>query len=161
MNLYLIGGVEGCERELVEKLIEARAGKGSIRLYVNSRGGDLASALAIVGAMRALDVTAVVLGECHSAALLPFAAAKKRLVMPWTTCLFHVAYEEDAKGDMTIEDAKQFVFNMEEAERQKNEILAELLGVKIDVIDDWSEQGRYVTAKELAEAGLVEILKEE
>lgn len=161
MNLYLIGGVEECERELIEKLIEARVEGGNIRLYINSGGGEISSALAIVGAMRALDVTAVVLGECHSAALLPFAAAKKRLVMPWTTCLFHVAYEEDGKGDRTIEDAKQFVFNMEEAERQKNEILAELFGVKIELIDDWSEQGRYVTARELADAGLVEILKEE
>ena len=38
---------------------------------------------------RQLEATAIVLGECSSAALMVFAACRRRFVTPYSTLLFH------------------------------------------------------------------------
>src|SRR6266567_7795399 len=89
-EVAVIGEVDDWEEDVVRSLLEAPAG-GACVFYIDSAGGSVYGALAVLTLMkhRRLTGTAVVLGECSSAALLLFAACPKRLVTAHSTLLFH------------------------------------------------------------------------
>jgi len=82
-EISLIGDVDAWEADAVKELLEAPEGSECV-FYLDSAGGSVYGALAVVALMRLrrLKATVYVLSECSSAALLIFAACHKRFVNP-------------------------------------------------------------------------------
>src|SRR5262245_62736004 len=89
-EIPVVGEVDDWEADVIHALLEVPKG-GECVFYIDSAGGSVFGALAALTLMRyrELSGTAVVLGECSSAALLLFAACHKRIVTPYSTFLFH------------------------------------------------------------------------
>src|SRR5262249_56731540 len=89
-EIPVIGDVDDWEADVVKSLLEVPSG-GEVVFYIDSAGGSVYGALAVLTLLRhrRLEGTAVVLGECSSAALLLFAACRRRLVTAHSTLLFH------------------------------------------------------------------------
>src|SRR5690242_6737046 len=90
LEIPVIGDVDDWEAEVIKTLLEVPPG-GACVFYIDSAGGSVYGALAVLTLLRhrKLESTAVVIGECSSAALLLFAACHRRLVTPYSTLLFH------------------------------------------------------------------------
>src|SRR4051794_22568626 len=78
-EIAVVGEVDDWESEVVKALLEVAPG-GECVFYIDSAGGSVFGALAVLTLLRQrrLSASAVVLGECSSAALLLFAACRKR-----------------------------------------------------------------------------------
>ena len=131
----------------------------AMRAYVDSAGGSVYSALSIVTMvrLRRLKVWVVVLGECSSAALLVFGVAKRRFVTPLSTLLFHrTRSESDKLIDATA--ARHWASHFVKLEEDLNAFQAHLFGGSEKLVMQWTEEGRFVTGKEVVEAGLAEMI---
>src|SRR5947209_13861417 len=89
-EIAVVGEVDDWESEVVKALLEAPPG-GECVFYIDSAGGSVFGALAVLTLLRhrRIESSAVVLGECSSAALLVFAGCRRRWVTPYSTLLFH------------------------------------------------------------------------
>jgi ATP-dependent Clp protease, protease subunit len=89
-EVSLVGDLTDNEADLVEKLLGVEPG-GECILYFDSPGGSPYAALALTSLvlLRGLVATGIVMGECSSAALWPFAACRRRLVTRFSVLLFH------------------------------------------------------------------------
>src|ERR1700722_16165290 len=88
-EIPVIGEVDDWESDVVKELLDIPAG-GACVFYIDSAGGSVFGALAVLTLLRQrrIDSSAVVIGECSSAALLLFAPCRKRLVTRYSTLLF-------------------------------------------------------------------------
>src|SRR5262245_44224453 len=89
-EIPVIGDVDDWEADVVKALLELPP-RSTCIFYIDSAGGSVFGALAVITLLRHrhIQATAVVIGECSSAALLLFAACRQRLVTPYSTLLFH------------------------------------------------------------------------
>src|SRR5262249_58843304 len=85
-EIALIGDVDDWEEEVVKQLLELPA-QSECTLYIDSAGGSVYGALAVMTLMRLrkLETTGIVLGECSSATILIFAACRHRLGARYST----------------------------------------------------------------------------
>src|ERR1700676_4752084 len=90
VEIAVVGEVDDWQKEVMDALLEVPHG-GKCVFYIDSSGGSPYGALAVLALIkhRRLDATAIVLGECSSAALWLFAGCARRLVTPFSACLFH------------------------------------------------------------------------
>jgi ATP-dependent protease ClpP protease subunit len=107
---------------------------------------------------RRLEGTAVVLGECSSAALLLFAACRRRLVTPYSTLLFHRMRWQSEKR-IHSKEAFHWAQHFEEMEKDIDELQARLFGAAEDLVRTWTANGHYVTGTQLAATGLAELVQ--
>ncbi len=89
-EIPVIGDLDECERDVITKLLEFKDG-AACTLYIDSGGGRVYSALAIMSLIMLKEIRAqgVVLGACSSAALLVLAACRQRTAMPYSVFQFH------------------------------------------------------------------------
>ena len=157
-EIGLTGDLTDRESELMDALIELPRGSAGT-LWFDSPGGSVYTGLAMASALklRGLRATAVVLGECSSAAILPFAACERRLVTRHATLLFHPVRwhsEEDVKREEAVEWARHFEY----MERDIDDLLSKLLPMDRDALEAWTRPGKFVAGTELVDAGLAEPL---
>lgn len=153
-EIPLCGDLTDRQAELLEKLTEVPRGSRGI-LYFDSCGGSVYTGLALGSLirLRSLKVAGVVLGECSSAALLPFASCQKRFVTVQSTLLFHpMRWQSDE--DVRLEEATEWARHFKELESQLDLLLVHLLGVSKEVLHGWTRPGRFVSGPELAQAGI-------
>ena len=157
-EVVLCGDLTDKQVELTEKLVEVpRCSRGTI--FFDSCGGNVFVGLALASLirLRGLDPIGVVAGECSSAALLPFAACRRRFVTPHATLLFHPMRwqsEENVKLEEAAEWARQFQL----LEGDIDQLLAKMLGIPVETIHQWTRPGRFLTGKEIAEAGIAQLI---
>ena len=108
--------------------------------------------------MRNLRATGVVTGECSSATLWPFAACHRRFVTPFSVLLFH-PMRWQSEENVGLAEAAEWARHFGHLEQEMDNLLAELFGISIDDMNQWINPGRYFTGRELAEAGLVELVE--
>jgi ATP-dependent protease ClpP protease subunit len=99
----------------------------------------------------------VVTGECSSAALWPFAACERRLVTRFSVFLFH-PMKWQSEEHIGIREAAEWSRHFAELEKEMDVLLAELFGRAPDLIQQWIATHRYVTGREMADAGLAELV---
>ena len=152
------GDLTDRQGELMADLVELpRGSRGTV--WFDSPGGSVYTGLAMASVMRlrGLRATAVVAGECSSAAILPFAACERRLVTRHATLLFHPVRwhsEEDVKREEAVEWARHF----DAMEQDIDDLLAKLLPMDRDALEKWTRPGKFVSGTELVEAGLAELI---
>jgi ATP-dependent protease ClpP protease subunit len=146
------------EGELSQRLLSIAPG-AECKLYFDSPGGSPYCAMSLVTLLRLRDIraTAVVTGECSSAALWPFAACRRRLVTPYSVFLFH-PMKWQSEEHIGIREAAEWSRHFAALERDMDVLLCQLLGGPEDLINDWIRTHRYVTGREMAEAGLAELV---
>jgi ATP-dependent Clp protease protease subunit len=158
-EIAVIGEVDDWEEEVVRSLLEVPRG-GACVFYIDSTGGSVYGALAVLTLLRhrKLTATAIVIGECSSAALLLFAACRRRLVTQHSTLLFHkMRWQSDKRVDSS--EARLWAKHFEELEHDMDELQARLFGAAEEKVREWTQGGHFVTGPQVVAAGLAELLE--
>ncbi len=159
VEIPLVGDLTENQSELCEKLLTVEPG-GECILYIDSLGGSPYCAMALTSliVLRGLRATGVVAGECSSAALWPFAACHRRLVTPFSVLLFH-PMKWQSEENVDLGEAAEWARHFAELETEMDSLLARLLDVPAEKIQQWVRAGRYVSGPELAQAGIAELVE--
>ena len=158
VEFAIIGDLTDTEGDLTDRILGVEPG-GECTIYFDSPGGSPYCAMSLVTLLRLRDVrgTAIVTGECSSAALWPFATCRRRLVTPYSVFLFH-PMKWQSEEHIGIKEAAEWSRHFAELEREMDVLLCQLFGRSADLINEWIRTHRYVTGKEMADAGLAELI---
>jgi len=158
LEIAIVGDLTDNESDLTERILGIEPG-GECTIYFDSPGGSPYCAMSLVTLLRLRDIraTAVVTGECSSAALWPFATCRRRLVTPYSVFLFH-PMKWQSEEHIGIREAAEWSRHFADLEREMDVLLCELFGTAERLIADWIRTHRYVTGREMAEAGLAELV---
>jgi len=158
-EIPVIGDVDDWENDVVKALLELPP-RSECVFYIDSMGGSVYGALAVMTLLRhrQLEATAIVLGECSSAALLLFAACSRRMVTPYSILLFHrMRWQSDKRVDS--EEASLWARHFDQMEKDMDDLQVRLFGTAEKQIREWTQGGHYVTGPQVVAAGLAEILE--
>ena len=157
-EILLAGDFNDKHTELLQAVLDVPRGSRGV-IYFDSNGGSVYTALSLLALirLRGLQATGVVLGECSSAALLPFAACQKRYVTPFATLLFH-PMKWESEENVRLREAAEWARHFQEIETHFDHMLQELVPISAELLTRWTEPGRFVSGRELAQAGLAELL---
>jgi ATP-dependent protease ClpP protease subunit len=159
VEIAVIGEVDDWEADVVKQLLEVPPG-GECVFYFDSAGGSVFGALAALTLLRyrKLSATAVVLGECSSAAILLFAACRKRLVTAHSTMLFHrMRWQSDKR--VAAGEALLWAKHFDDLEKGIDDLQVRLFGAAEEQVRAWTAAGHYVTGPQVVEAGLADLLE--
>lgn len=137
--------------------LESQNPKEDIKIYINSPGGSVTSALAIYDTMQYVrpDIQTICVGMAASAASLLLAAGKKgkRMILPNGEVMIHQVMG-GAQGQATDIDihAKHIL----KTKDNLNKILAKHTGQKIAKVEKDSERDNFMTAEEAKAYGIVD-----
>ena len=159
LEIAICGDLAQHEHDIYDKLLGVPPG-GECVLYFNSPGGSAYSALSLASliVLRGMQATGVVIGECSSAAIWPLAACRRRIVTAHSILLFHQLKWESGEH-VDISEAAEWARHFAYLEQDMDGVLARLFGVSTDKLAAWTKPGRYVTGRELAAAGLAELVE--
>jgi len=159
LEIAIVGDLTDNQSTLCEKLLEVEPG-GECTLYFDSLGGCPYSAMALVSLirLRGLKATGVVAGECSSAALWPFAACRRRIVTAWSVLLFH-PMRWQSEENVVLPEAAEWARHFAQLEGDMDRLLADLFEYPLEKLRPWLSPGRYVSGRELADAGLAELVE--
>jgi ATP-dependent Clp protease, protease subunit len=158
-EIALVGDLTDNESELTERFLSVPSG-GQCTLYIDSPGGSPYCAMSLMSLMllRGLNATGIVTGECSSAALWPFAACRRRLVTPFSVLLFH-PMKWQSEEHVGLAEAAEWARHFGMLENEMDQLLAELFGVSRELMNKWINPGKYISGRELADAGLAEMVE--
>lgn len=137
--------------------LESQNQKEDIKIYINSPGGVVTSALAIYDTMQYVkpDVQTICVGLAASAASLLLAAGAKgkRMILPNGEVMIHQVMG-GARGQATDIDihARQIL----KTKKKLNEILAKHTGQKFSKIEEDTERDYFMSAVEAKKYGIVD-----
>ncbi len=153
-EIAVCGDLTDRQTDLLERFTNVpRGSRGTV--YFDSCGGSVYTGVALgtLIRLRNLRVTAVVIGECSSAALLPFAACQRRLVTPHSTMLFH-PMRWQSEEDVRLEEATEWARHFKEMETRLDALLASLMNLPPETLNNWTRPGRFISGPELAAANI-------
>jgi ATP-dependent Clp protease protease subunit len=158
LEIALVGDLTDNAAELTDRILSIEPG-GECTIYFDSPGGSPYCAMSLVGLLRlrGIAATAVVTGECSSAAIWPFAACHRRYVTPYSVFLFH-PMKWQSEEHIGIREAAEWSRHFAELERDMDVLLVDLFGREAERINEWIRTHRYVTGREMAKAGLAELI---
>jgi len=158
IDIAIVGDLTDNEADLTNQLLSVEP-SGECTIYFDSPGGSPYCAMSLVTLLRLRDIraTAVVTGECSSAALWPFAACRRRMVTAYSVFLFH-PMKWQSEEHIGIKEAAEWSRHFADLERDMDILLCQLFGRSADLINQWIRTHRYVTGKEMAEAGLADLV---
>lgn len=157
-EIVVSGELVDKDGELHQRLVDVpRNSRGTI--FFDSCGGSafMGLALASLIRLRGLRATAVVAGECSSAALMPFAACADRYVTPHSTLLFH-PIRWQSEEQVRLEEAAEWARHFRAMEADHDALIARLFGCGEETIRKWNNPGRFVSGEELVAAGLAKMV---
>ncbi len=158
-EIAFVGDLTEHESELTERLLSVPQG-GECTLYIDSPGGSpyCAMSLAMLITFRGLRATGIVTGECSSAALWPFAACCRRIVTPLSVLLFH-PMKWQSEEHVGLAEAAEWARHFRQLETEMDDLLARMLGIPRERLEQWISPGRYVSGREFAQSGLAELVE--
>ena len=159
IEIAMVGDLTDCEGELTDKLLSVEPG-GHCTIYFDSPGGSPYCAVSLMTLirLRRIRATGIVTGECSSATLWPFAACERRIVTPYSVLLFH-PMRWQSEENVGLAEAAEWARHFGQLEKDMDNLLARLLGVSPDQMAKWINPGKYVSGKELAAAGIAELVE--
>ncbi len=158
VEIAFVGDLTDHESELSEKLLSVPPG-GECILFFDSPGGSpyCAMSLTMLILMRRLNATGIVTGECSSAALWPFAACRSRIVTQHSVLLFH-PMKWQSEEQVGLFEAAEWARHFGELETEMDKLLAQMFGMPHEQLTEWILPGKYVTGRQMAEAGLAKVV---
>jgi len=153
-EVCIAGELNDQSGELIDELVQVPWGSRGI-IWFDSGGGSAYAGLAMASVirLRGLKATGVVAGECSSATILPFAACQDRIVTPLSSLFFH-PMRWQSEEDVRLDEAVEWTRHFKEIETDLDQLLAELFGIPVETITQWTHPGRFVRGSELVTAGL-------
>lgn len=137
--------------------LEQQNSKEDIKLYINSPGGIVSSALAIYDTMQYVrpDVQTICVGLAASAASLLLAAGKKgkRFVLPNAEVMIHQVMGGTQGQASDIDIHAKHILKMKDT---LNQILAKHTGQKITKVEKDTDRDHFISAEEAVEYGIVD-----
>ena len=137
--------------------LESESSKEDIKMYINSPGGQVTSALAIYDTMQYVKapVETICMGMATSAASLLLAAGAKgkRMILPNAEVIIHQVLG-GAQGQATEIDIQ--ARHILKTRDRLNKILAKHTGQKITKIEQDTERDYYMSAEEALKYGIVD-----
>jgi ATP-dependent Clp protease protease subunit len=160
-RIIFLGGPidDGVANSIIAQLLflDSQNSKEDIKLYVNSPGGQVTSALAIYDTMQYVkaDVATICVGlSASAAALLLTAGAKgKRSILPNGEVLIHQVMG-GAEGQAT--DVAIHANHILKTKQRLNEIMAKHTGQKIEKVEKDAERDYFMSAEEAKKYGIVD-----
>lgn len=137
--------------------LDSQNSKEDIKLYINSQGGQVTSALAIYDTMQYVkaDISTICIGVAASAATLLLAAGQKgkRLILPNGEVLIHQVMG-GAQGQATDIDihAKHIL----KVKKRLNEIMAKHTGQTMAKVEKDADRDYFMSAEEALKYGIVD-----
>ncbi len=137
--------------------LDAENSKADIKIYINSPGGSVTSALALYDTMQHVkaDVATICLGQAASAAavLLACGAKGKRFALPNSRVLIHqvMGGVEGQQKDVEIQARE-----MLRIKNQLNQILGKHTGQAIARIEKDTDRDYFMTADEAKKYGIID-----
>lgn len=137
--------------------LDSQGSKEDIKLYINSQGGQVTSALAIYDTMQYVkaDISTICIGVAASAATLLLASGKKgkRLILPNGEVLIHQVMG-GAQGQATDIDihAKHIL----KVKKRLNEIMAKHTGQTFAKVEKDADRDYFMSAEEALKYGIVD-----
>lgn len=159
VEIAIVGDLTDSEGELTDRLLSVEPG-GECTIYFDSPGGSPYCAVSLMTLIKLRDLTAtgIVTGECSSATLWPFAACKRRFVTPFSVLLFH-PMRWQSEENVGLAEAAEWARHFGQLEKEMDALLAHLFGISPETMTEWINPGRYVTGRELAKAGMAELIE--
>ena len=159
IEIAIVGDLTDSEAELTDRLLSVQPG-GEVTIYFDSPGGSPYCAVSLMTLikLRKIQATGIVTGECSSATLWPFAACRRRIVTPFSVMLFH-PMRWQSEENVGLAEAAEWARHFGQLEQDMDALLAHLFGVSVDAMHDWINPGRYVSGRELAAAGMAELME--
>jgi ATP-dependent Clp protease, protease subunit len=139
--------------------LEAEDSKKEIKLYINSPGGVVTSALAIYDTMQYIkpDISTVCIGQAASAAAVLLAAGTKgkRMILPNARVMIHqVIISGGIEGQ--ARDVEIQTKELLRIKNQVNEILVKHTGQPLKKIETDTDRDFFMTAEESKNYGIVD-----
>lgn len=137
--------------------LDAENNKEDIKLYINSPGGSVTSALAMYDTMQHVksDVMTICIGQAASAAavLLACGAKGKRFSLPNSRVLIHqvMGGAEGQQRDVEIQ-AKEML----RIKNQLNKILSDHTGQNVKKLEQDTDRDYFMTAEEAKKYGIID-----
>lgn len=137
--------------------LDAESSTEDIKIYVNSPGGSVTSAMALYDSMQHVkaDVSTIVLGQAASAAavLLAAGARGKRFALPNARIMIHqvMGGVEGQQTDVEIQARE-----MLRMKNQINEILAKHTGQSVKKIEQDTDRDYFMSPDEAKKYGLID-----
>lgn len=137
--------------------LDAESSKEDIKIYINSPGGSVTSAMALYDTMQHIkaDVSTICIGQAASAAavLLACGAKGKRFSLPNARVLIHqvMGGAEGQQKDVEIQARE-----MMRIKNQINSILSKHTGQPISKIEKDTDRDYFMTAEEAKKYGIVD-----
>ena len=158
VEIAIVGDLTENEADLCDKLLGVEPG-GECILYIDSIGGSPYCAMALTNLilLRGLKATGIVVGECSSAAVWPLAACQQRYVTPQSILLFH-PMRWQSEENVCPTEAAEWARHFSRLEGEMDVWLAEMFNVPAETIRQWVVPGRYVSAQELVDAGIAQMI---
>ncbi|OGI18161.1 MAG: ATP-dependent Clp endopeptidase, proteolytic subunit ClpP [Candidatus Moranbacteria bacterium RIFCSPLOWO2_02_FULL_48_19] len=150
---------DGVANAVIAQLLflESQNTKEDIKMYINSPGGSVTSALAIYDTMQYVkpEVQTICIGMAASAAALLLAAGKKgkRMALPNSEVLIHQVLG-GAQGQAT--DVDIHARHILKTRDRLNKILAKHTGQKLQKIEQDTERDYFMSAEEALKYGIVD-----
>lgn len=150
---------DGMANAVIAQLLflESQNSREDIKIYINSPGGVVTSALAIYDTMQYVkpDIQTICVGLAASAASLLLTAGTKgkRMILPNGEVMIHQVMG-GARGQATDIDihARQIL----KTKKKLNEIMAKHTGQKIAKIEEDTERDYFMSAQEAKKYGIVD-----
>jgi ATP-dependent protease ClpP protease subunit len=159
VEIAIVGDLTDSEAELTDRLLSVRPG-GEVTIYFDSPGGSPYCAVSLMTLIKLRDIkaTGIVTGECSSATLWPFAACQRRIVTPFSVMLFH-PMRWQSEENVGLAEAAEWARHFGQLEQDMDALLAHLFGVSPEMMHAWINPGRYVSGRDLAAAGMAELVE--
>lgn len=150
---------DGVANAIIAQLLflEQQNPKEDIKIYINSPGGSVSSALAIFDTMQYIrpDVQTICVGIAASAAALLLSSGKKgkRFVLPNAEVMIHQVMGGTQGQASDINIHAQHILKTKE---KLNGILAKNTGQKIAKVEKDSDRDYFMSAQEAVKYGIVD-----
>ncbi len=137
--------------------LDSQSSKEDIKIYINSPGGQVTSALAIYDTMQYVkaDVSTICIGTAASAAALLLAAGKKgkRIILPNSEVLIHQVMGGTQGQATDIAIHADHIIRMK---KRLNTIMAKHTGRSVTKVSEDTERDYFMTAEEAKKYGIVD-----
>lgn len=150
---------DGMANTIIAQLLflASQSDKEDIKMYINSPGGQVTSALAIYDTMQFVKphVQTICLGMAASAAALLLAAGEKgkRMILPNSEVMIHQVLGGTSGQATDIDIHARHILKMKD---RLNAILAKHTGQNIEKVTQDTERDYYMSADEAKEYGIVD-----
>ena len=138
--------------------LEAENAKEDIKIYINSPGGSVTSALALYDTIQHIkcDVSTICIGIAASAAAVLLAAGTKgkRYSLPNSQVMIHQIWVGGIQGQGT--DIEIHAKEIARVKQQLNGILSKHTGQPIKKVTADTERDYYMTAEEAKKYGMID-----